>query len=159
MLAEDVKFAFDNAIKGAIEHIEETKASLLNQQQSNIIPYWSESQPFGNFKLPANIGVYEYFHVDDENDSYIGCSGDLNARCSSGQKIFRQKGIDKNKHYNGVKKMYEHDPDIRNWNVRYIVTDSKILAHYLESELGYMGIALGRYRFNSKSQFNSNNII
>jgi hypothetical protein len=135
---EIIRSAITPAKKASYKRLE----TELLRMKLTPISSWSEPMPLdGLFGLSKKRGLYFIIYSLTGEIMYIG-KGNLNSRISRARDIFNNDG-ESFLHENsksttdhiGARKAYHHDPNIDNWEIRYMVVPTETFQNKLETEL------------------------
>lgn len=137
-----MNFDLDNVYEEALyEVLEKAKAKVNSVMSELALPdprQWSELFDFeSDFKNKSKTGVYCLVYKPTNKVAYYGVASKMNQRVRTHVKGFNADGfVDKTKESQVGKKMFDYDPDLRNWGVKFFETSSREVALVME-ELCY----------------------
>ena len=136
---------YTEILRSAIAPAKKTSYKHLEEEQLQIelspIDSWSEPKPLRTFQLGKKRGLYFIIYSLTGKIVYIG-KGNLANRISRARSIFINDGepfLHENSKsttdHIGARKAHHHDPNIDNWEIRYMEVPSETFQNELEIEL------------------------
>lgn len=113
--------------------------TLLNHAENYSDKKWTETKKIDSTHPGMNKpGLYAIIHLPTDKVAYYGISKTMNSRVKTHVKGFKNTDgvIDSTKDSQAARKMYEYDPDLANWGVRFFPTESLSIARGMEECYG-----------------------
>jgi hypothetical protein len=126
------------ALNEEIERLYQLQTLKNHIENSNSVE-WTQIKKIDSIHPGMNKpGVYAIIHLPSNKVAYYGISNAMNSRVKTHIKGFKNTDgvIDSTKDSQAAKKMYEHDPDLENWGVRFLPTELLRIARHLEESYG-----------------------